>query len=224
MRPAELCHEMRNGLAGLKGNLLLLRTQDLPPSAGEMVERIARITDSLERLAHGGLKEIPLPPLPASGRHGAGHSGTMHSGRCRPLEVLSTLASDYFPMAGGALRVRLDSDLPEAAVPGDVLAAAVVNLSRNAFESGARLVRIEGTHRRKRIRIQVLDDGPGCPVEALPRLFECGFRLGKSPGGAGLGLHLVRSSVEACGGSLSAALGAEAEGPGMVFTLDLPAI
>jgi signal transduction histidine kinase len=219
MRPAELCHEMRNGLAGLKGNLLLLRAQELPPSAGEMIERISRIMDSLERLALDGLKEQPLPPLTASGR-----SGTGPSGKCRPSEVLSTLASDYFPMAGGALRVRLDSDLTEAAVPGDVLAAAVVNLSRNAFEAGARLVRIDGARRRKRIRIQVRDDGPGCPAEALPRLFECGFRLGNSPGGAGLGLHLVKSSVEACGGGLTAALGSGAEGPGMVFTLDLPAL
>lgn len=208
---------MRNGLAGLKGNLLLLRAQELPPSAGEVVERIARIADSLERLAHGGLKENPGSPLATCGR-----SGTRDSGRCRPLEVLSTLASDYFPLAGGALRVRLDSELPEVAVPGDLLAAAVVNLSRNAFEAGARLVSIEGVHRRKRIRIQVQDDGPGCPAEAIPRLFECGYRLGKSPGGAGLGLYLVKSFLEAFGGGLSAALAAGGDGPGMVFTLDLP--
>jgi signal transduction histidine kinase len=219
MRHAELCHEMRNGLAGLKGNLLLLRTQELPPSAGETLERIARIADSLERLAQSVLEESRLAPL----RPG-GHPGVAKTGTCRPQEVLSNLASDYFPLAGDSLRIRLDPELPEAAIPGELLAAAVVNLSRNAFEAGARVVRIDGTHRHRRIRIRVRDDGPGCPSEALPRLFEPGFRLGKSPGGAGLGLHIVKSFLEDSGGVLTASLAAGGDGSGMVFTLHLPAV
>lgn len=111
---------------------------------------------------------------------------------------------------------------PGAAIPGEILAAAIVNLSRNAFEAGARRVRIDGDSRRRRIRIRVRDDGPGCPAEDLPWSFEPGFRSGNSPGGAGLGLHIVKSLLEASGGGLSASLADGRDWPGMIFTLDLP--
>ena len=60
------------------------------------------------------------------------------------------------------------------------------------------------------IRIRVYDQGPGVPVEALPRLFEAFYRpeaaRARHTGGSGLGLAIVKRCIEACGGSVSAAL------------------
>jgi two-component system sensor histidine kinase CpxA len=54
--------------------------------------------------------------------------------------------------------------------------------------------------------IRVQDEGPGVPVEALPRLTEPFFRPDaartREQGGTGLGLAIVRSCVEACRGTL----------------------
>ena len=48
-----------------------------------------------------------------------------------------------------------------------------------------------------RVVIAVSDAGSGVPDDVLPRLFE---RFGKSRGGTGLGLYIVRELAQAQGG------------------------
>jgi len=79
--------------------------------------------------------------------------------------------------------------------------------------------------------IQVADTGIGIPAEALPHLFERFYRVDKTrslrsgqarsrrQGGAGLGLALVRSIVEAHDGEVDVR---SQFGAGTVFTLRLP--
>ena len=50
--------------------------------------------------------------------------------------------------------------------------------------------------------LQVLDSGPGVPVELRERLFERFFRIGDGQG-AGLGLSIVRRVVELHQGSIA---------------------
>ncbi|HZX43667.1 MAG TPA: HAMP domain-containing sensor histidine kinase, partial [Myxococcaceae bacterium] len=57
-------------------------------------------------------------------------------------------------------------------------------------------------------------------VEREPRLFEKFYRVpGSEPGGAGLGLSIVRDVVEAHGGKVGVR---SAPGAGTVFWLELP--
>jgi two-component system sensor histidine kinase BaeS len=67
------------------------------------------------------------------------------------------------------------------------------------------------------------DSAPGVPAEALPRLFERFYRVegsrSRANGGAGLGLAIVRSVVEAHGGAIEA--GASPLG-GLRVTISLP--
>ena len=55
--------------------------------------------------------------------------------------------------------------------------------------------------------IRFWDDGPGVAPEHLPYLFDAFYRVDKSRsrelGGSGLGLSIVKTMVEACGGSIS---------------------
>jgi two-component system sensor histidine kinase BaeS len=62
----------------------------------------------------------------------------------------------------------------------------------------------DGAH----VRLVVRDAGPGVPDDALPRLFDRLYRVApdrnRGSGGAGLGLAICRSIVEAHGGTIAA--------------------
>src|SRR5581483_6871027 len=110
----------------------------------------------------------------------------------------------------------------------DRLAQALRNLINNAIDhtrpvSG--LVRIEVERlANDRLRISVLDDGPGIPPGELDRIFQRFHRTGEARasefGGAGLGLAIVRAIAEAHGGSVEASNGGV--GGGARFDLLLP--
>lgn len=113
------------------------------------------------------------------------------------------------------LTVRADAAL---------LQRAVANLLRNALRYAAAAGPIRATARATgdEVALSIEDAGPGVPPEALPRLFEPFFRpedsRARELGGAGLGLAIVRTCVDACGGTVSAA---NAQPNGFVVTVSL---
>ncbi len=69
--------------------------------------------------------------------------------------------------------------------------------------------------------LEVADEGPGIPEEALDRVFERFYRVPGTPvGGTGLGLSIAKALMEAQNGSISVR-NRESE-PGCVFALKLP--
>jgi len=104
------------------------------------------------------------------------------------------------------------------AVPGTAAAweRVLLNLFLNAAQAIRRSVRIEVCARRTEtgVEISVADNGPGIPPAILPRIFDP--RFSTKPGGGGMGLHIVKSLVESCGGSVSAA---NRPGGGAVFSI-----
>ncbi len=96
------------------------------------------------------------------------------------------------------------------AVP-DQLFRAVSNLVRNAIRYAGHSGPIELSVQEAEAGhwlLAIRDHGPGIPEEALPKIFEPFFRVddSRSPGtgGTGLGLTIVRSAMEACGGRVTA--------------------
>ena len=73
------------------------------------------------------------------------------------------------------------------------------------------------------VEIDVADDGPGIPEADLDRVFDRFYRADPSrsrkSGGAGLGLAIVQSIVEAHGGTVVAARGAVG---GTLITVEVP--
>jgi two-component system sensor histidine kinase CpxA len=73
----------------------------------------------------------------------------------------------------------------------------------------------------------VADRGPGVEESVLPHLFEPFYRPDSSranaTGGAGLGLSIVKTCVEACGGGANAHNREAEERGGFVVELRLPA-
>ena len=75
------------------------------------------------------------------------------------------------------------------------------------------------------VTLCVADCGPGIPAKHLPFIFERFYRADsgrdRSQGGAGLGLAIVRSLVQAQGGRVSVV---SAEGEGASFTIIFPVL
>ena len=107
----------------------------------------------------------------------------------------------------------------------DALDRAVANVLRNAvrYAGTAGPIQLRVAQNPNVTLIQIADQGPGVPEDALPRLFEPFFRpeaaRGRHTGGSGLGLAIVKRCIEACGGSVSAEL---REPQGLIISLNLP--
>jgi signal transduction histidine kinase len=84
------------------------------------------------------------------------------------------------------------------------LGQAITNLADNAARHAGSKVRLTLSERPHGASIVVEDDGPGVPAEQRDRVFERFVRLdasrGRSSGGSGLGLSIVREIVRAHGG------------------------
>jgi signal transduction histidine kinase len=102
------------------------------------------------------------------------------------------------------------------------LEQVVSNLLSNAIKFGANkpidiAVRVaDGT-----ATLVVRDNGIGMPADRLPHIFDRFARAvpARSYGGLGLGLYIVRTIVEALGGSVRAE---SEDGQGSTFTVELP--
>ena|GEM_PF-618991 len=95
------------------------------------------------------------------------------------------------------------------------------NLLSNALDAVAEGggVRVATVADGERVRVEVEDDGPGIPPDALTRIFDPFFTT-KDPGrGSGLGLAISLTFAEAMGGTLTAESRA---GAGARFRLWLP--
>jgi signal transduction histidine kinase len=75
----------------------------------------------------------------------------------------------------------------------------VDNLLLNATRHGRPPVTVGARGEGSQVVVTVSDSGPGVPRDVLPRLFE---RFGRSTGGTGLGLYIVRELALAHGGTV----------------------
>jgi two-component system nitrogen regulation sensor histidine kinase GlnL len=204
-------HEVRGPLAGMRGAAQLLQrrvdTSELRELAGLVVGEVDRLGALSERLLHAG--------------------GKPRLARVNVHEIVERVAA--LAAAGAdAPSVRRDYDpsLPAVRIDADRVLQALLNLSRNACEAGARELvlrtRVEHAARvgeqivRLAVRIDVVDDGRGVPAEIAGTLFEP-MVSGRSDG-SGLGLAIAREIAREHGGEL-----AHVSRPGAtVFSLLLP--
>lgn len=118
-------------------------------------------------------------------------------------------------LAPTGLKQTIDRALPPQDMPykveGDALVladpaltAVIENLARNAKKHG-KATRLEFTVTRQdsKVKLSVRDDGIGIPAENLARIFMEGVGFGENRG-TGLGLYLVKRTMDRYGGSITA--------------------
>ncbi|MEO1070218.1 MAG: ATP-binding protein [Cyanobacteria bacterium J06638_6] len=144
------------------------------------------------------------------------------------VEQAVTLAQPQITDQELQLEVNLEPCSDLLAVDPARMTQAISNLLLNAIKftpTGGRIT-VQLTYMPSQVRIQVSDTGRGITPEVLPSIFDR-FRqadasITRREGGLGLGLFLVRSIVEAHGGSVQAV--SPGVGQGATFTLVLPKV
>jgi PAS domain S-box-containing protein len=206
---ATISHEMRTPLN------VILGTTELAMESGSIAEcggHLRRVNENAETLLRLISDLLDVSKIEA---------GQFEWERL-PFELRTCLQQTLSPVAvqaahkGLAFEMRLDPLLPER-VLGDParLGQILVNLAENAVkftESG--FVRVEAAAVQPGpgrdavgLKIRVTDSGAGIPEADLPRVFDRFFQGDSSTtrrkGGAGLGLSIVKSLVDALGGAVT---------------------
>jgi signal transduction histidine kinase len=205
-----LFHEIRNYSSALRGNAVLLKRQLQSETILEPLCRMERTTRKIECLAEELL----------------GTACSKTGCRLESIDIQALVkdcVTDHFPGAKDSIRLIAEGVFP--AIQGDrlKLERVFMNLFRNAFEAGARTISVRIMVVPEGLRIVVEDDGHGCADNQVAQLFRPLFTTKKETGGTGLGLYLVKATIEAHGGAIRA-LSKNQAGmeTGMIFRLDLP--
>lgn len=199
-----VAHEMKNPLTPIRFAVSQL-TRSAQPDQKEALEVLQAESVRLEQLAKEFTEMGRLPEGPAA---------EVDLG-----ELLSELARTALP-AGITPQVDLNPQTPVITGHYEPLRRALSNLLRNASEAvggqgevgiGCRPLGENGAEMR------IIDHGPGVPETLRERLFDP-YVTGKV-GGTGLGLALVRQTVEAHGGRV---WHEATPGGGATFVITLP--
>ncbi len=214
---ADVSHELRTPLAVLRAGLEALE-DGVRPLTRESVCALQSEVSSLGKLVED-LYQLALADVGAL---------AYRKERSDVAEVLEqTIEAFHARVAERGL--RLEKDISKnlfILADADRLQQAFRNLLENTLrytDRGGRL-RICAHRENKHAVIEFEDSSPGVPAESLPHLFERFYRVessrSRANGGAGLGLAIVRSVVEAHGGEIAAAPAALG---GLRVTIHFPA-
>jgi signal transduction histidine kinase len=210
---AAVAHELRNPLSGIKMNARLLRDELADAPAGETLELILGEIDRMD------LTLQELLDLAGSSSVDAGIEVDLAPVSAGDIATSAAhLLEGKFDHAEVTLETAIPPDLPAARADARRLRQVLVNLLLNALAAtpaGGR-VTVDAEARESTLRLRVCDTGPGLTAEQVRRVFEP--FVSDTPGGAGLGLYVSRSIVEACGGTLEYEPSAE----GGCFAVTLP--
>ena len=123
------------------------------------------------------------------------------------------------------LEGTVDAELPHVTMDTHRVQRVPYNLVQNSIRHTPQdgTIQIRAKDAGDAVQVEVVDTGEGIPAQAMPRIFEQSYRVdqarSRDSGGAGLGLSIARSIVEAHGGRIWAE---SLAGEGSTFTFTLP--
>ena len=191
---ANIAHEIRNPLSAISHATELLQEEGgLSETAGRLLDIIHDNTQRLDKMVQDVLR--------------LNRGDRAHKEQFQVLDFLRTFAEQFCNIQ----RVERDVLRLEPATQAIIrfdrshLNQVMWNLCRNALrhcrgQPGSICIRVDPGRRPDRIRITVIDDGPGIPAEYRAHLFEPFFTTVAT--GTGLGLYIAREVCEANEASL----------------------
>jgi PAS domain S-box-containing protein len=217
---ATLAHELRNPLAPLRNGLQIAR---LTSSADSPFQRTIEMMD--RQLTH--LVRL-VDDLLDVGRISSGKIELRRDKLALPAILTSSAEAARAAIDTHSHQLIIEPAAEELWVEGDFdrLTQIFSNLLTNAAKYTERGGRIELRVSRKGnyAVVNVSDNGIGIPSDDLPHVFELFSQVrlhqGRSEGGLGIGLAIVRKLVEMHQGTVSVC--SDGSGKGSTFTVRLP--
>jgi signal transduction histidine kinase len=219
---ASVTHELNSPLSSIKLYCQTLRGDIKPEDKARFVEIMLADVDRLGRMVGNVLRAAQLDQgkLPV---------------HLEPVELHGYLRA-YADEVGLMLQRRgrgdgieaLKGDPVEAEIDRTMFRQVLDNLIDNAqkyCKDGKTQIRLSVTREASRVVVDVRDDGIGIPLDELHRIFERFYRIedpNRNRKGTGLGLWIVRSIVDAHGGTVSAL--SDGESRGATFRIELPLV
>jgi signal transduction histidine kinase len=199
---ADVAHEVRTPLA-----TMTLTIDRLPPSVEQA--RLSQDAASMTRLVGQILDLARTDAL-----------DDVRQSRSDLHDVTSRVVADMVPFAIGLEKSIRYCNYGSSVVEGraELLERALRNLIENALfhtPSGSEVEVLVGPQPQ----IQVRDHGAGIPREMRTKVFERFWRADRQGAGAGLGLSIARTIIEACGGRIDIG---DAPGGGALVCLTFP--
>lgn len=211
---ARVAHEINNPLAGIQNSFLLIK--DAVPPTHRYHEYVGAIEREIGRIAAvtRQLYETYRPD---------GDDG----GAEAPLALVISDAVRMLEQVNRASHVTIAVDTSQAPavlpIPSALLRQAVYNLVQNAVEASpaGETVYVRAWREGETFWLSVRDQGPGVPPGLREWVFEpfVSTKGAVKTSGMGLGLSLVRKSVQALGGRIEIH---DPEGGGAEFRIRLP--
>jgi two-component system sensor histidine kinase MtrB len=207
---ADVSHELRTPLTAMTAVTEVLEdVEDADPTTVSAAHLIANETKRLARLVED-LMEIS--------RMDAGTAGMRVEDVNLPELIEATIEARGWTEK---VRVHAPRALP-VRVDARRIDVVLANLCGNALKHGGEPVDLSVHEFPDALLIEVADQGPGVPPEALPHIFERFYKADKARGrseGSGLGLAIAWENARLHDGELSARNRPEG---GAVFTFRLP--
>ena len=193
---ARVAHEVNNPLAGIQNSFLLIKdaipeTHPYHSYVGAIEREIARISAVTRQLYE------TYRPDPDGRRESA-------------VQTILSDATSLLRQVNRGAKVTVEVDSagvpPKLPVPGALLRQAAYNLVQNAIEASppGGVVKVVAKVDDSVFTLSVCDQGPGVPAHLREQIFAPFFstKRGGRTSGMGLGLALVRRSVDALGGRI----------------------
>jgi len=207
-------HDLRSPLMAILTSASALARRDFELAPEDEQDLVATIQDEAARLDRLIGNLLDLSRLEAG--------AAQPEPEVWPVEELVAQALAETGEAGGRVEVELPEDELAVRVDGQQIERVLVNLLENALRYSPRSepVHVQAVRAPNRVRVRVVDHGPGIAASDRERIFEP-FQSGPDGGrGAGLGLAIARGFAEAN----DARVWAESRpGQGATFVLELPA-
>ncbi len=191
---ANIAHEIRNPLGAISHATQLLQEE---PAANETAGRLLTIildnSRRLDRMVNDVLR--------------LNRSDRVNLEAIKLVAFLQNFLEQFCQIEKirpEVFAIELAAD-PEVEFDRTHLDQVMWNLCRNALRhcrnaQGSIRIRVGQDARTDAVKLDVVDDGPGVPLEARAKLFEPFFT--DAPGGTGLGLYIAREMCEANGATL----------------------